>query len=108
MILTGFEVSHINDAPPKRVNDKITMIPLREGGKDELSVMRLVLQSGAVFGEELHQRREILYVEEGIFHDGEIDHPAGTLIVAQPGSTHWPSSPSGCTLLVFYPEGLGS
>jgi hypothetical protein len=49
--------------------------------------------------------QEDVCVASGVFHDGVRDDPAGTLIHHPTGSVHVPSSPSGCTLFVFHPEG---
>ena len=48
---------------------------------------------------------EEVYVLEGIFHDGEREYPAGSLIHNPAGSSHVPQSESGCKLLVIYPHG---
>lgn len=48
---------------------------------------------------------EEVFVVAGTFNDGARDYPAGTFIHAPAGSWHLPSSASGCTLFLFYPEG---
>jgi hypothetical protein len=48
---------------------------------------------------------EEVYVLSGTFDDGVRLHPAGTFIHHPAGSSHRPTSPDGCTLLVYYPEG---
>ncbi|MHA4773468.1 cupin domain-containing protein [Streptomyces sp. MSC1_001] len=105
-MLAGFEVSHVDQAPQQQVTDGIAVKMLREGDDNSaLSAMLIEFAPGAVFGKEIHERQEVLFVLEGEFHDGERVHPAGTLITAQEGSTHWPQSQTGCRLLVLYPHG---
>ncbi|GAA1942721.1 cupin domain-containing protein [Kitasatospora viridis] len=48
---------------------------------------------------------EEVYVVSGTFNDGAVDHPAGTFLHAPAGSWHLPSTSTGCTLFVFYPQG---
>ncbi|QIS10325.1 anti-sigma factor [Nocardia arthritidis] len=48
---------------------------------------------------------EEVFVVSGIFNDGARDYPAGTFLHAPAGSWHVPTSATGCTLFVFYPEG---
>lgn len=48
---------------------------------------------------------EEVYVLSGTFNDGAKDYPAGTFLHAPAGSWHVPSTTTGCTLFLFYPEG---
>jgi anti-sigma factor ChrR (cupin superfamily) len=48
---------------------------------------------------------EEVFVVEGTFNDGLRDYKAGTFIHNPAGSSHIPQSKTGCTLLVFFPEG---
>ncbi|MFE0773324.1 cupin domain-containing protein [Streptomyces sp. NPDC058861] len=105
-MLAGFDVTHADQASRRQVTDGIAVTMLREGTDDELSAMLIDFEPGAVFGEELHQTPEVLFVLEGEFHDGQQIHPAGTLITATAGSVHWPQSETGCRLLVLYPDGM--
>ena len=50
-----------------------------------------------------HEWGEYLYILEGTFIDHNQASPAGTYIHNAPGSTHQPSSPDGCTFLLFVP-----
>ncbi|MFD9040866.1 cupin domain-containing protein [Streptomyces bottropensis] len=106
-MLAGFEVTHADQAPREQVAEGIAITMLQEGAKDELAAMLVEFAAGAVFGEEIHEQQEILFVLEGRFHDGEHEHPAGTLIIAKAGSIHWPQSTTGCRVLVVYPNGMG-
>ncbi|MFF6837139.1 cupin domain-containing protein [Streptomyces sp. NPDC012438] len=105
-MLAGFDVTHADQASRRQVTDSIAVTMLREGTDDELSAMLIDFEPGAVFGEELHQTPEVLFVLEGEFHDGQQIHLAGTLITATAGSVHWPQSETGCRLLVLYPDGM--
>ncbi|MFE8940955.1 cupin domain-containing protein [Streptomyces sp. NPDC007872] len=105
-MLAGFDVTRADQASRRQVTDGIAVTMLREGTDDELSAMLIDFEPGAVFGEELHQTSEVLFVLEGEFHDGQQIHPAGTLITATAGSVHWPQSETGCRLLVLYPDGM--
>ncbi|MEU7028853.1 cupin domain-containing protein [Streptomyces sp. NPDC046275] len=107
-MLTGFDVTHADQASRRQVKDGIAVTMLREGDHDELAAMLIDFEPGAVFGEELHATPEILFVLEGTFHDGQQAHPAGTLITARSGSVHWPQSVTGCRVLVLYPDGAAS
>ena len=48
---------------------------------------------------------EEVFVLAGTFNDGARDYPAGTFLHAPAGSWHVPSTTTGCTLFLFYPEG---
>lgn len=50
-----------------------------------------------------HEWGEYTFVLEGTFVDHNQASPAGTYIHNAPGSTHQPTSPEGCTLLIFVP-----
>ena len=50
-----------------------------------------------------HEWGEYVYILEGTFVDHNQASPAGTYIHNRPGSVHQPSSPDGCTFLVFVP-----
>ncbi|MET9674672.1 cupin domain-containing protein [Streptomyces sp. NPDC006482] len=78
---------------------------LQEGAGGEPSVMLVEFVPDATFGEELHHKKEVLYVLDSEFHDGERAHLAGTLITVKEGSTHWPQPNPGCRVLVLYPDG---
>lgn len=48
---------------------------------------------------------EEVYVIAGDLNDGPVTHKEGTFIHYPAGSSHAPSTRTGCTLFVFYPEG---
>lgn len=48
---------------------------------------------------------EEVFVCSGVFNDGARDYPAGSFLHAPAGSWHVPSTTTGCTLFLFYPEG---
>ncbi|MFB7447574.1 cupin domain-containing protein [Streptomyces sp. NPDC056194] len=72
---------------------------LQDGTGGEPLVILVEFAPGATFGEELHHTKEILYVLEGEFRDGERVHPAGTLITASEGSVQRPQPRTGCRVL---------
>ncbi|MFF8470190.1 cupin domain-containing protein [Streptomyces griseus] len=48
---------------------------------------------------------EEVFVVAGTFNDGARDYAPGTFLHAPAGSWHVPSTSTGCTLFLFYPEG---
>jgi hypothetical protein len=48
---------------------------------------------------------EEVYIVSGDLDDGPAQYTAGTFIHYPAGSSHSPSTRTGCTLFVFYPEG---
>ncbi len=52
------------------------------------------------FKKHTHDLGEEILVLEGVFSDETGDYPAGTYLMNPPGSSHTPSSKTGCTLFV--------
>lgn len=73
-MLAGFEVAHADEAPRTEAAEGIAVTTLQDGTGGEPSMMLVEFAPGATFGEELHHTKEILYVLEGEFHDGERVH----------------------------------
>lgn len=89
------------------VTDGITARLLKEGTVEDPSVvMELTFAPGAAFGEDVHMRPEILVITDGVFSDGNAEYGKGSIIVGTPGSSHYPQSASGCTVLAIHPAGL--
>ncbi|MGW5779133.1 cupin domain-containing protein [Streptomyces sp. NPDC003863] len=80
--------------------DDIAVTTLQDGTGGEPLTILVEFAPGATFGEELHHTKEILYVIEGKFRDGERVHPARTLVTANEGSVHRPQPRTGCRVLV--------
>lgn len=55
---------------------------------------------GSSFSPHTHGGGEEFLVLEGVFSDERGDYPPGTYVRNPVGSTHTPSSPDGCTILV--------
>lgn len=102
----GFIVTSLQDTPPLQVNDGITARVVKPGTAEDPSVvMELTFAPGASYGEDAHQRPEILVVTDGVFGDGEAEYGKGSVIVGRPGTVHFPQSKDGCTVLAFHPAG---
>jgi anti-sigma factor ChrR (cupin superfamily) len=57
-------------------------------------------QPGTSFPRHTHDLGEEILVLDGVFSDETGDYPAGSYIMNPPGSSHAPSSLTGCTLFV--------
>ena len=57
-------------------------------------------QPGSNFDLHQHELGEEILVLDGLFSDENGDYPAGTYMMNPPGSSHTPSSASGCLLFV--------
>lgn len=106
MNLDGIRSLHASAAPSRDLAPGIT---LRELWKEPSgrSVYRVDLVAGATWPSlDVHEPGpELVYVLEGDFHDGATSYPAGTFLFHPAGSSHWPQSATGCSLLVIYPDG---
>ncbi|MCB5910775.1 cupin domain-containing protein [Streptomyces sp. SF28] len=102
----GYLHRAVADAPVQEVFPGIRCRPLWTG-ENGASAMVVELDPGSCWeGVDLHEPGpEEVFVVDGVFHDGDRAHPAGTFIHAPAGSWHIPQSAQGCTLFVFYPEG---
>jgi quercetin dioxygenase-like cupin family protein len=67
----------------------------------EVAAVVYVFEAGAVVGPDHHGRREIGYVLDGELRDENAIYPAGTLFVAEAGTTHHPRTDTGATVLII-------
>jgi len=67
----------------------------------EASVVLLDFAPGASYEAHRHPGGESYFVISGSLRDGGRTYGEGTWVVHPPGSTHKPSSPEGCRLLVL-------
>jgi len=74
-----------------------------EGGS---SAVLLHFEAGAAYGAHRHPAGEEYYVLEGELEDGGNRYGAGSYVYHPPGSSHRPSSPSGCLIFVCLPESI--
>jgi anti-sigma factor ChrR (cupin superfamily) len=63
----------------------------------------LQFDAGAFYPAHRHPEGEEYYVLQGTLQDGGRTYGADTFVYQPPGSTHRPTSPTGCTLLVCLP-----
>jgi quercetin dioxygenase-like cupin family protein len=97
--------SHVDDAPPHRFTDGITLRRLWQQADRKCYVVDFA--PGAVWPNlDVHEPGpEEVFVVSGVFNDGVRDYRAGSFIHCPAGSSHVPQSETGCRLFVFYPEG---
>ena len=69
---------------------------------DGASAAFLRYAPGALLERHHHLGYEHIYVIQGSQTDDNGHHPAGTLVINPPGSTHRVSSPEGCTVLAIW------
>ncbi|MDG4867796.1 cupin domain-containing protein [Guyparkeria sp. 1SP6A2] len=72
----------------------------REGGDGTRATSLVRFAPGASFPEHVHHGGEEFLVLEGRFCDESGCFPAGSYVRNPPGSSHRPSAPDGCTILV--------
>ncbi|KJS53240.1 cupin domain-containing protein [Streptomyces rubellomurinus] len=102
----GYTSAFVDDVPARQLFPGIRLRTLWQGANGaSANVVRL--EAGATWeGRDVHAPGpEEVYVVDGTFNDGARDYPAGTFLHAPAGSWHVPSTSTGCTLFVFYPEG---
>ena len=100
--------TELNDAPANEIFKGIRVRPLWQD-HDVIKAMVVEFDPGSCWegDPDVHDSgSEEVYVASGVFNDGERDYPAGTIIHMPKGSSHIPQSKTGCTLFVFYPEGV--
>ncbi|MFJ9697044.1 cupin domain-containing protein [Kitasatospora sp. NPDC101183] len=102
----GYTSSFLDDAPARQLFPGIQLRTLWQGANGATAHV-VQLEAGATWeGRDVHEPGpEEVYVVSGVFNDGARDYPAGTFLHAPAGSWHVPSSSTGCTLFIFYPEG---
>ncbi|MGA5816613.1 cupin domain-containing protein [Kitasatospora sp. NPDC094028] len=102
----GYTSAFVDDVPARQLFPGIQLRTLWQGANGaSANVVRL--EPGATWeGRDVHSPGpEEVYVVAGTFNDGARDYPAGSFLHAPAGSWHVPSTSTGCTLFVFYPEG---
>lgn len=72
----------------------------RNGAEQARATSIVRYAAGTQFTLHTHELGEEIFVLEGIFSDEHGIYPAGTYIRNPPGSSHSPSSATGCTLFV--------
>ncbi|HJW09575.1 MAG TPA: cupin domain-containing protein [Holophagaceae bacterium] len=97
---------HREDAPAKELYPGVQKQVLWEGEAGRKALL-IHIASGRRFLElDVHEPGpEAVFVLSGTFEDGVRAYPAGTFIHNPRGSSHVPQSTTGCTLLVYFPEG---
>ncbi|MGW7433155.1 cupin domain-containing protein [Streptomyces sp. NPDC054861] len=102
----GYTSVSAAEAPVRELFPGIRLRPLWRG-PDGAHANVLEMDAGSSWPRrDVHEPGpEEVYVVAGIFNDGARDYPAGTFLHAPAGTWHIPSTPSGCTLFLFYPEG---
>jgi anti-sigma factor ChrR (cupin superfamily) len=102
----GYTSVSLREAPVRELFPGIRLRPLWKGSTAAHADV-LEMAPGTTWpGRDVHEPGpEEVYVLAGTFNDGARDYPAGTFLHAPAGSWHVPSTASGCTLFLFYPEG---
>jgi anti-sigma factor ChrR (cupin superfamily) len=102
----GVVWSHSEDLPEVLLYPGVTKKTLWSG-EGERKALLITIAPGHRFLElDVHEPGpEEVYVLKGLFQDGVRDYPEGSYIHHPRGSAHVPQSATGCTLLVFFPEG---
>ena len=97
--------SHVSSSPSRSYSDGITIRDL--WGYGPRRALLVEFAPGAHWpGLDHHvPGPEEVFVLSGEFDDGAHVYPAGSFLHHPAGSSHSPTTKSGCTLLVFYPEG---
>lgn len=103
--MSGIVWKRVEDSPPQRVSEGISVCPLWQG-ESSAKAMVVEIAPGAKWdGIDSHnETSEEVFVISGVFNDGVRDYPAGTFIHHPVGSSHIPQSATGCKLFIFYPE----
>lgn len=72
----------------------------REGEESGRATSLVRYDPGSSFKPHVHSGGEEIFVLDGVFSDEKGDYPAGSYFRNPPGTSHTPSSESGCTLFV--------
>lgn len=102
----GYTSSNVADAPVHEVCPGIRVRALWKGTNGATANV-LEMDPGTTWpGRDVHAPGpEEAFVISGVFNDGAREYPAGTFLHAPAGSWHVPTTGTGCSLFVFYPEG---
>ncbi|MEY9860813.1 hypothetical protein ABH935_006450 [Catenulispora sp. GAS73] len=97
-----------------QISSDITAKVLRTAADGSPAALEVVFAAGAKWpGEDAHtDSDELVVVKSGVLHtgvagagiDGTDACPADAVVCAEQGTAHVPYSPTGCTLLLFYPS----
>ena len=106
MNLDGVRSLHESQAHARSLGPGITILELWKEASGR-SVYRVDIAPGACWPElDVHEPGpELVYVLAGDFGDGQSTYPQGTFLHHPRGTSHWPQSVGGCSLLVVYPDG---
>ena len=106
MNLEGVRSVHESTAPTRLLGPGITSVELWKEASGR-AVFRVDIAPGAKWPElDVHQPGpELVYVLAGDFGDGNATYPKGSLLHHPRGTSHWPQSVGGCSLLVIFPDG---
>lgn len=104
--LDGVVAAHMKDVAP-RVRGGRVAFDLWKQARGPAKALAVEMPAGEEWeGIDHHEPGpEEVFVARGTFVDNGIVHDAGTFIHYPAGTAHAPSSPDGCLLYVFYPEG---
>lgn len=102
----GYTSVSVDESPVRELFPGIRLRPLWRGPAGAHANV-LEMEAGTSWPHrDVHEPGpEEVYVVAGTFNDGAHDYPAGTFLHAPAGSWHVPSTTTGCTLFLFYPEG---
>lgn len=102
----GVEWSHRDALPAVELYPGVVKRTLWEGAGGRKALLLTFAPGGRFLEMDVHDPGpEDVYVVAGVFQDGVRDYPAGSFIHSPAGSCHLPQSTTGCTLLVYFPEG---
>ncbi|MET8422694.1 cupin domain-containing protein [Nocardia sp. NPDC004860] len=102
----GYTWASVTESPVREIFPGIRVRTLWTGPNGASANVVELDPNASWHGRDFHEPGpEEVYVVSGVFNDGARDYPAGTFLHAPAGSWHVPSTVTGCTLFVFYPEG---
>ncbi|MFA6957765.1 MAG: DinB family protein [Thermoanaerobaculia bacterium] len=104
--LDGVVAAHMKDVAPRIRGGRIAF-DLWAQARGPAKALAVEMPAGEAWeGIDHHEPGpEEVFVARGTFVDNGTVHESGTFIHYPAGTAHAPSSPDGCLLYVFYPEG---
>ncbi|MET8655484.1 cupin domain-containing protein [Streptomyces griseus] len=102
----GYTSVSVDASPVRELFPGIRLRPLWQGPTG-VHANVLEMEAGSTWPHrDVHEPGpEEVFVVAGTFNDGARDYAPGTFLHAPAGSWHVPSTSTGCTLFLFYPEG---
>ncbi|MYT76482.1 ChrR Cupin-like domain-containing protein [Streptomyces sp. MnatMP-M77] len=102
----GYASVSVDASPVRELFPGIRLRPLWQGPTGAHANV-LEMEAGSTWPHrDVHEPGpEEVFVVAGTFNDGARDYAPGTFLHAPAGSWHVPSTSTGCTLFLFYPEG---